>query len=236
MKKKIFVQDEFISKLKVSKKALQEWENLKLIKPSGYTDDQLPFYSEGTIERVNQIQKLLDLGYKIDEIQKIIKKIGLPKSNDRKNDPTELSQYLTVGNLAERVGVSARTLKHWEDKGIVEPDMRSEGGFRLYSESYVFLCNLIKDLQLFGYTLEEIKVISDYFRDFQAIRNDPGLYAPEETHRRLDSMTREIETLNDKINLLKEGIRRWEDLMKKKKKEISHLIGQNQKKLEIKQG
>lgn len=232
MKNKIFVQDEFVAKMKISKKSLQEWESLKLIRPSGYTDDQQPFYSEGTIEKVNQIQKLLDLGYKIEEIQKIIKKIGLPNRNNKKRDQTELSQYLTVGNLAERVGVSARTLKHWEDKGIVEPDMRSEGGFRLYSDSYVFLCNLIKDLQLFGYTLEEIKAFSDYFRDFQAIQNDPDLYTPQETGKRLNTMTGEIETLNGKINSLKEGIRRWEDLMKKKKKEIAQMISQIQKKLE----
>ena len=83
--------------------------------------------------------------------------------------------FLTVGNLAERSGVSPRTIKHWEDKGIIEPDMRTEGGFRLYSESYVFLCQLIRDLQLFGYTLEEIKAVSDDVRTLLAIEADPEL-------------------------------------------------------------
>ncbi|MCK7489606.1 MAG: MerR family DNA-binding transcriptional regulator [Anaerotruncus sp.] len=37
------------------------------------------------------------------------------------------TSFLTVGNLAERSGVSPRTIKHWEDKGIIEPDMRTRG-------------------------------------------------------------------------------------------------------------
>jgi len=69
----------------------------------------------------------------------------------------KLKKHLTIGGLAKRVGVSARNIKHWEDKGIIEPDMRSEGGFRLYSQVFVYLCDLIKDLQLFGYKTGEKK-------------------------------------------------------------------------------
>ena len=56
------------------------------------------------------------------------------KITNKKNN-----SYLTVGNLADKIGVSPRTIKHWEDKGIIEPDMRSDGGFRLYSAT-MFTC------------------------------------------------------------------------------------------------
>lgn len=236
MEKSIYIRKEFIAKVSISEKTLEEWEKLKLIKPVGFTDDHTPFYSEATIERVDRIQKLLELGYGLEEIQKIIKKIGLPKTTTGKGEHTELDQYFTVGNLAERVGVSARTIKHWEDKGIIEPDMRSEGGFRLYSEVYVFLCKLIKDLQLFGYTLEEIKTISDYFREFVAIQSNFELYPKTEISRKLDIMSQEIKILFEKINLLKEGIQRWEDLLKKKRKEISNLKTRNKKRSETTEG
>ena len=126
--------------------------------------------------------------------------------------------------------MSIRTIKHWEDKGIIEADMRSEGGFRLYSQTFVYLCNLIKDLQLFGYTLEQIKTISDYFRQFLAIEENIDTYSREEAAKKLDTMLHAIEELKGKINLLKEGISRWEELINKKKKEINSLKKRIQKK------
>jgi DNA-binding transcriptional MerR regulator len=227
--KAVFTRNEFLSKFNLLETGLQQWEKLKLLKPLGYTDDKVPLYSEEMAEQIRHIQKLTELGYGSEEIKKIIKKVGLPKAAEKKEKPEHVDKYLTVGNLGERVGLSPRTIKHWEDKGIIEPDMRSEGGFRLYSEVYVYLCELIRDLQLFGYTLEEIKDVSDYFRNFLAFQNDLGAFPKDEVSRKLDAMLKEIKALFDKMNLLKKGIERWEDLLKKKKKEVLTLKNKNQK-------
>jgi len=130
MKEQIYIPEEFLRKAGVDRKQLAEWERLKLFRPTGHTGDKKPFYSEKNVAEVQYLKKLLELGYEKEEIEKIIKKVGYPQSpmgRDRKKS----GKFLTIGNLAEKVGVSARTLKHWEDKGIIEPDMRSEGGFRL---------------------------------------------------------------------------------------------------------
>ncbi|MBN2409153.1 MAG: MerR family transcriptional regulator, partial [Candidatus Aminicenantes bacterium] len=131
MNKNVFSRDEFIAKFNLEEAALREWEKGKLLKPVGFTDDRVPLYSDETAARVVHIQRLIDLGYESEEIQKILKKVGLPKAVENKKKPEDPDRYLTIGNLAERVGLSPRTIKHWEDKGIIEPDMRSEGGFRL---------------------------------------------------------------------------------------------------------
>lgn len=236
MKKSIFIREEFLEKAGISEARLSEWEKNKLIKPVGFTDDQVPFYTDQTLEHVNQILKLQELGYGSEEIQKIIRKVGLPKTGAGTGELPEIDKYLTVGHLAEAVGVSPRTIKHWEDKGIIEPDMRSEGGFRLYSKIYILLCKLIQDLQLFGYTLEQIKLISDYFRDFLAIQGNPELFPKTELAQKLDLMLNEIQELFAKMTLLKEGIQRWEDLLKKKRREILTLRIQNQKRPEVVKG
>lgn len=229
MKKNIYVRDEFLAKTQMSAEQLKEWEELNLIRPVGFTDDSTPFYSDQAMEQVAHIRRLMDLGYKLKDIREIIKKIGLPKTSQSPNEIKKPAQYLTVGSLAERVGVSPRTIKHWEDKRIIVPDMRSEGGFRLYSETYVYLCKLIMDLQLFGYTLEEIKGISDFFRDFLNMKEQPESYSKSESNAKLEAMLKEIQVLFDKMNLLKQGIRRWEDLLKKKKKEVDQIKNQNRK-------
>jgi DNA-binding transcriptional MerR regulator len=229
MNKKVFMRDEFIAKFGLREATLRKWEKAKLLKPVGFTDDKVPLYSEEMTAMIAHIQKLTDLGYETEEIQKILKKVGLPKTVEKKRKPKDSGEYLTIGNLAERVGLSPRTIKHWEDKGIIEPDMRSEGGFRLYSGAYIYLCELIRDLQLFGYTLEDIKKASDYFRYFLAVQENLSAFPKAKVSSRLDDMLAEIKVLSDKMGLLEKGIKRWEDLMKKKKKEILDLKHKNQK-------
>jgi DNA-binding transcriptional MerR regulator len=234
MKKKMFFKDELLTEAGIDEEMLGKWQKVKLIKPDGVTSDNMPFYLRRNLERILHIKRLLDLGYQLEDIQKIIKKVGLPGTGSKEGKSAKTSEFLTVGGLAERVGVSSRAIKHWEEKGIIEPDMRSEGGFRLYSESYVYLCQLIKDLQLFGYSLEEIKDMSSLFRDFLAMENDLNSSDVEIDSHRLDEMRRKIHVLEEKINHFKAGIERWEDLLKKKKKEISALKSQNKKRLKPK--
>lgn len=229
MNKNLYTRAEFAAKAKITEAELVEWTKLKLVKSVGFTDDQIPLYSDAVLEKVEHIQKLIELGYRLEEVQRIIKKIGLPRWRKTQKESSEFNEYLTVGNLAERAGLSPRTIKHWEDKRIIEPDMRSEGGFRLYSKVYVYLCKLIKDLQLFGYSLEEIKVISGYFRDFLNIQHNLKSLPKDEVAHKLETMMSEIQVLYKKMDLLKEGIERWEDLLKKKKKEILSLKNKNQK-------
>lgn len=229
MKKVMFLREELLEHVGISDKELKSWEGKKLIKPDGKTADKVHFYTKAAVDRIDHIKKLMDLGYQPDHIFKIIKKVGLPHNQETEGHPEKIHEFLTVGGLAERVGISPRAVKHWEDKGIITPDMRSEGGFRLYSETFVYFCQLIKDLQLFGYSLEEIKTISDLFRDFLAVNSDISSFSIEETQHKLVSMTDKIKEFEGRMQLFKKGMERWENLLRKKKKEISGLRVRNKK-------
>lgn len=229
MKANVFIKEELINKANVSEDLLDQLEKLKIMTPAGTTEDKVAFYTEGSIGQLAHIKKLMEVGYGIGEIEKIVKKVGLPKTADSDTRGNVSKKYLTVGGLADSVGVSTRTIKHWEEKGIIEADMRSDGGFRLYSEIYVYLCNLIQDLQLFGYSLEQIKNISDLFRLFLKIKEQMSEYSEEDIDNSLKNMLDEIDTLRSRMNLLKSGIERWEELVNKKSKEIIALQKENQK-------
>jgi DNA-binding transcriptional MerR regulator len=229
MKKEIFSRSEVLERAGVADKMLAGWEELKLVRADGATNGGIPFYTRSALERVVQIRKLIDLGYGPEAIAKIVKKVGLPRAEGAAAEKGRSKEYLTVGSLSERIGTSPRTIKHWEDKGIIEPDMRSEGGFRLYADHWIYLCKLILDLQLFGYSLEEIKAVSGLFRDFLAVDADPAVFSRAETERKLDEMMAKIDALFAKMGLLKEGIDRWEDLLKKKRKEIHRLKDESAK-------
>lgn len=66
--------------------------------------------------------------------------------------------HLQIGEVAERTGVTQRTLRFYEEKGLLRPPTRMDGGFRLYSEDDVRRVEQIRQLQkLLGLSLAEIK-------------------------------------------------------------------------------
>ncbi len=70
----------------------------------------------------------------------------------------EEEPYLQIGEVAERTSVTQRTLRFYEEKGLLKPPSRMEGGFRLYSEANIQRVERIKRLQqLLGFSLAEIK-------------------------------------------------------------------------------
>ena len=70
--------------------------------------------------------------------------------------------HLQIGEVAERTGVTQRTLRFYEEKGLLRSPSRMEGGFRLYSEDDVRRVEEIRRLQkLLGFTLAEIKEMVD---------------------------------------------------------------------------
>jgi MerR family transcriptional regulator, repressor of the yfmOP operon len=72
--------------------------------------------------------------------------------------PETTGAYLQIGEVAERTGVTQRALRFYEEKGLLKPPSRMEGGFRLYSEDDVRRVEQIKRLQkLLGFSLAEIK-------------------------------------------------------------------------------
>ncbi|MFP3960440.1 MAG: MerR family transcriptional regulator [Spirochaetaceae bacterium] len=227
----VYTIGELAERTGVERDALDRWLETGLVRPDGKGPTGVPFFSETVIERIGHIRSFLHMGYGEEEIEKILRKVGPPEASRRGEGRSGAENLLTVGALAESVGVSPRTIKHWEDKGIIEADARSEGGFRLYQEHYVYLCHLIQDLQLFGYSLDQIKQISDYFRDFVVLRDDLSGYPAEETDRKLGEMLGEIDKLFQKTTQLRNGIERWEKLLNKHKKIIIDLKRRNEKRM-----
>lgn len=62
-----------------------------------------------------------------------------------------------IGEAAELVGLSIRTIRHYDELGLVEPSGRSPGGFRLYTDADVERLALVKRLKPLQFSLEEIQ-------------------------------------------------------------------------------
>jgi DNA-binding transcriptional MerR regulator len=64
---------------------------------------------------------------------------------------------LQIGEVAERVGLSLRTVRYYEEVGLVMPSAHTEGGFRLFSEDDVQRLLVVKRMKPLGLTLEEMR-------------------------------------------------------------------------------
>ena len=224
----VFTEDELADRCAIDSATLSSWVGSGLIQPAARASNGKLLFAGESVERIDHIRRLIEMGYDEPGVARILRKVGLPQE-PRSDRGAPTFNLLTVGSLAESVGVSPRTIKHWEDKGIIDADARSEGGFRLYQEGYVYLCNLIQDLQLFGYSLDEIKEVSDYFREFVAMRDDPASFTPADSEARLASMLGAIDRLFDTMGKLQDGIDRWEKLLNKHRKLIVDLKRSNDK-------
>ncbi|WP_422389881.1 MerR family transcriptional regulator [Arthrobacter sp. N1] len=62
-----------------------------------------------------------------------------------------------IGELAERTGLSLRTIRHYDDVGILPATGRTEGGFRVYTETDASRLVLIRRMKPLGFTLDEMQ-------------------------------------------------------------------------------
>lgn len=71
------------------------------------------------------------------------------------------ARTMHIGELAERTGLSLRTIRHYDEVGLLPATGRTEGGFRVYAENDVERLTLIKQMKPLGFSLEEMAEILD---------------------------------------------------------------------------
>jgi len=73
---------------------------------------------------------------------------NMKNANDRR---------LKIGELARQTGLSIKTIRYYERRGLLEQPPRTQGGYRLYGLEEVARLRFVQRAKLLGLTLEEIK-------------------------------------------------------------------------------
>lgn len=113
---------------------------------------------------------------------------------------------MQIGEVAERVGLSLRSIRHYDDVGLVPPSARSEGGFRLYTEDDVRRLLRVKRITPLGFSLEET------FRMLELLESGGVGGDPDELDGFLDRARRGRDTLARKLTQADELLAELEDL------------------------
>jgi len=64
-----------------------------------------------------------------------------------------------IGEIAKQVGLSLRTVRYYEEMGLLSPLKRTEGGFRLYGPEHLDQLKLIKQMKPLGLSIEEMRAL-----------------------------------------------------------------------------
>lgn len=105
----------------------------------------------------------------------------------------EVVATMHIGELADRSQMSLRTIRHYDEVGLLKPSGRTEGGFRLYTERDFTRLLVIRRMKPLGFTLEAmaglLRVIdaleaSEPGQDDTAIRAELDTFIEEAARRR----------------------------------------------------
>jgi DNA-binding transcriptional MerR regulator len=107
---------------------------------------------------------------------------------------------MRVGELAQRAGVTVRTLHHWDEIGLLAPSQRSAAGHRLYDENDLFRLQRILALRRVGLSLDQARAWIE--------RPDRSLATDLELHiARLDSELARLESVRSRLESLARHLR-----------------------------
>ncbi|MDP9439424.1 MAG: MerR family transcriptional regulator [Actinomycetota bacterium] len=70
-------------------------------------------------------------------------------------------ERLLIGEVARLTGFPTKTLRYYEDIGLVRPTSRTQAGYRLYGPEEVARLGFVRQAKLIGLKLEEIKELVD---------------------------------------------------------------------------
>jgi DNA-binding transcriptional MerR regulator len=132
-----------------------------------------------------------------------------------------------IGEVAARAGVSGRTLRYYEEIGLIRPHSHRPGGLRRYSEDDIQQVRRIRELQnLMGFNLEEIRAVVSAERRLDALRHD---------YRSSTAAPRQREVLDEAagvLDRLRQAVTTKIDALERFRSELDDRVARNRRKLD----
>ena len=109
--------------------------------------------------------------------------------------------YMTVGEVAKKMGVTVRTMQYYDEEGLLSPSSESEGGRRLYTDKDLIKLYQILSLKHLGFSLDDIKnrlISLDTPADVAGVLAEQAIVIREKVET-LSASLKEIEALQVEV-------------------------------------
>jgi MerR family transcriptional regulator, repressor of the yfmOP operon len=120
---------------------------------------------------------------------------------------TSLGQY-RIGEIAAKVGLTERTIRYYEELGLLESVKRLDGGVRVYTDEDVRRLKYIGKLKMLGLTLQEMLELERMYQRQRSNKNVlPRLIELLDAHLvTLGDRMGELGALRDEIRSYREHV------------------------------
>jgi len=125
-------------------------------------------------------------------------------------------RHMQIGEVAERTGLSLRTIRYYGEVGLVRPSARTHGGFRLYTEPDIARLELIKRMKPLDFSLDEM---GDLLGVLDRI-DEPGI-SEQEHEALLERLVMYRLAAEERARALREQLAVADDFHESLRKEIS---------------
>ncbi|PMS17966.1 MerR family transcriptional regulator [Trinickia dabaoshanensis] len=120
-----------------------------------------------------------------------------------------MSEALTIGRMAEALGVSTHTLRYYEQAGLIRPVSRSQAGHRLYSRADIEWLRLVMRLRATGMPIARIQAIAELRAEGPATANERRALLLE--HR--DAVQAELRQWQANLAAIEQKIRDYDAML-----------------------
>lgn len=110
-------------------------------------------------------------------------------------------ELLTIGELARSANVSTRTVRYYEERGVLPPPDRTEGGTRRYRPEWRFYLEGALILKELGFSLEEIGILGRlaYGERVSTSQSDAALKMLDERVKELDHRAQVMRLIQKRV-------------------------------------
>ncbi|MFO7965564.1 MAG: MerR family transcriptional regulator [Desulfobacterales bacterium] len=115
---------------------------------------------------------------------------------------------MTIGELAKKAGVTTRTIRYYEEVGLLPPPHRNTNGYRTYTENHLNGTKMIRRAKRLGFSLKELKELAGIRHQNPENEDQMILRAKEIIQTNLTSAYQKMKDLKDHIYLLESEIER----------------------------
>jgi len=111
---------------------------------------------------------------------------------------------VNISDVAKKTGLTSKAIRFYEEKGLVTPPLRSENGYRSYTQKHLDELTLLRQARQVGFNLDECG-------DLVTLFNDPARHSADVKSRTLDKVAEierhivELQAMRDRLLALAES-------------------------------
>jgi DNA-binding transcriptional MerR regulator len=114
---------------------------------------------------------------------------------------------MTIGEVAKRSGLPPKTIRFYEERGLLPPQARTQAGYRVYTEADLVRLVLVKRAKLLGLRLTAIQTLVERaLSDECAAFADELLATIERQRVEVESRMAELQALRDELDSLERHV------------------------------